>query len=177
MTCLEVMQEISLLSGFMIGYKSDGTFLFKQRTTPQASLTLGKGEIINIESQNSGLDKLYNRVCVNFGSYQEVKDNSEQSLTRPDLIDKYGLKELKISSGTLLPSANANLAFAAANMIYAQVCQVKKRAVINTKFLPQIELGDTLLIDYANYLETQMSVEGLEFDLENWTLRLDLKEV
>lgn len=177
MTCLEVMQEIAKLSGFIIGFTSQGTFLFKQRTTPQASLTLGKGEIINIERQNSGIDKLYNRVCVNFGSYQEIKDNAQQSLTRPNLIDKYGLKELKISSGTLLPAANANLALAAANIIYGQVCQIKKRAVINTKFLPQIELGDTLTIDYANYLETDMSVEGLEFDLENWTLRLDLKEV
>ena len=177
MTCLEVMQEIARLSGFLIGYTAQGTFLFKQRSTPAASLTLTKGEIINIESQNSGLAKLYNRVCVNFGNYQEVKDNSEEDLTRPNLIDKYGLKEFKIAGGTLLPAANANLAQAAASMIYDQVCQIKKRAVINTKFLPQIDLGDTLLIDYPSYLEMQMSVEGLEFDLENWTLRLDLKEV
>lgn len=175
--CLEIMQDLALLSGFIIGYKTDGTFLFKKRTYPQASLTLTKGEIINIEYQNSGVDKLFNRVCVNFGSYQEVKDNSLENLTRPNLIDKYGLKELKISAGTLLPPENANLALAAVSAIYEQVCQVKKRAVINTKFLPQIELGDTLLIDYANYLETEMSVEGLEFDLENWTLRLDLKEI
>ena len=175
--CLEIMQDLALLSGFIIGYKTDGTFLFKKRTYPEPSLTLTKGEIINIEYQNSGVDKLFNRVCVNFGTYQEVKDNSLEDLTRPNLIDKYGLKELKISAGTLLPPENANLALAAANAIYEQVCQVKKRAVINTKFLPQIELGDSLLIDYANYLETEMSVEGLEFDLENWTLRLDLKEI
>jgi hypothetical protein len=177
MNCLEIMQELARLSGFIIGYKEDGTFLFKQRASSSAVLTLGKGEIIDIESFNSGTDKLFNRVCVNFGSYQEVKDNSAEDSTRPNLIDKYGLKELKISSGTLLPPENANLAQAAAGAIYTQVCQVKKRAVINTKFLPQIELGDTLLIDYANYLETEMSVEGLEFDLENWTLRLDLKEI
>lgn len=175
--CLEIMQDLALLSGFIIGYKTDGTFLFKKRTYPEPSLTLTKGEIINIEYQNSGIDKLFNRVCVNFGTYQEVKDNSLENLTHPNLIDKYGLKELKISAGTLLPPENANLALAAVSAIYAQVCQVKKRAVINAKFLPQIELGDTLLIDYANYLETEMSVEGLEFDLENWTLRLDLKEV
>lgn len=173
--CLEIMQELALLSGFIIGYTAEGTFLFKKRVYPESCLTLTKGEIINIEYQNSGVDKLFNRVCVNFGTYQEVKDNSSQA--SPNLIDKYGLKELKISGGTLLPPENANLALAATSAIYAQVCQIKKRAVINTKFLPQIELGDTLLIDYANYLETEMSVEGLEFDLENWTLRLDLKEV
>lgn len=175
--CLEVMQELALLSGFIIGYKADGTFLFKQRTSSESCLTLTKGEIINIETQNSGLEKLYNRVCVNFGSYQEIKDNNTEDLNRPNLIDKYGLKELKISSGTLLPAENANLALAAASAIYEQVCRIKKRAVINTKFLPQIELGDTLLINYQNYLEISMSVEGLEFDLENWILRLDLKEV
>lgn len=175
--CLEIMQDLALLSGFIIGYKTDGTFLFKKRIYSESCLTLTKGEIINIEYQNSGIDKLFNRVCVNFGSYQEVKDNSLEDLIRPNLIDKYGLKELKISAGTLLPPENANLALAAVSAIYEQVCQVKKRAVINTKFLPQIELGDTLLIDYANYLETEMSVEGLEFDLENWTLRLDLKEI
>ena len=175
--CLEIMQDLALLSGFIIGYKTDGTFLFKKRIYPESCLTLTKGEIINIEYQNSGIEKLYNRVCVNFGTYQEVKDNNIEVSTRPNLIDKYGLKELKISGGTLLPPENANLALAAASAIYEQVCQVKKRAVINTKFLPQIELGDTLTIDYTNYLEADMSVEGLEFDLENWTLRLDLKEI
>ncbi len=175
--CLEIIQELALLSGFIIGYKTDGTFLFKKRTYSEPSLTLTKGEIINIEYQNSGIDKLFNRVGVNFGTYQEVKDNSFEDSTRPNLIDKYGLKELKISGGTLLPPENANLALAAVSAIYEQVCQVKKRAVINTKFLPQIELGDTLTIDYTNYLEADMSVEGLEFDLENWTLRLDLKEI
>lgn len=177
MTCLEVMEQLALLSGFVIGYKADGTFLFKQRTTPAASLTLTKGEILNIENQNNGLAKLYNKVCVNFGSYQEIKDNRTEVLTRPNLIDKYGLKELKISGGTLLPAENANLAQAAASIIYTQVCQLKKCSVINTKFLPQIELGDTLLINYPSYLEMQMTVEGLEFDLENWLMRIDLKEV
>ncbi len=175
--CLEIMQELALLSGFIIGYKTDGTFLFKKRTYPESCLTLTKGEIINIEYQNSGIEKLYNRVCVNFGNYQEIKDNNIEDSTHPNLIDKYGLKELKVSGGTLLPAENANLALAAASAIYEQVCQVKKRAVINTKFLPQIELGDTLTIEYTNYLEADMSVEGLEFDLENWTLRLDLKEI
>lgn len=177
MTFLDVMGELARLSGYQIGYDSEGKFIFAPRPSGTALYTVGKSDIIEIESISDGIDKLYNRVTVNFGSFKRTVDPIQLGDARPNLIDKYGVKELSISSGSLLPPDNANLARAAAPGIYASVAGLKKRAVIITKFLPQFELGDILHISYDDVLNADMSVEGIEFNLTDWQIRLDLTEL
>ena len=175
LTCLDIVQELARLSGYQIGFDSEGKFFFKSRpslTTP--CLKLGKSEIIKVESVSGGLDKLYNRVSVNFGNYSCVVDDFTLNKARPNLIDKYGLKELALSSGSLLPAQNANLARACAPGIFTEVSKIKKRAAVLCRFLPQIELGDVVEVDYGDVLKGNMMVEGLEFNLSDWALRLDL---
>ena len=177
MSCLDIMKELATLSGYQIGFDSNGKFLFLNRTlntTP--SLTLTSKDIISLESLDSGLSKLYTRVKVNFGDFSYQVDPFTINAARPNIIDKYGVKELALSSA-FLPAQNANLARAAAPDIYARACSKKQRAALVCKFLPQIELGDILQINYAPFLTLTMQVEGLEFDLTNWQLRLDLTEV
>ena len=101
-------------------------------------------------------------------------DDFTLNKARPNLIDKYGLKELALSSGSLLPAQNANLARACAPGIFTEVSKIKKRAAIVCRFLPQIELGDVVEVDYGDVLKGNMMVEGLEFNLSDWALRLDL---
>lgn len=175
MSCLDVVRELARLSGYQIGFDSEGTFFFKQRPILSSpSLKLTQRDIISVESVNGGADKLYNRVSVNFGDYTCIVDDFTLGLPRPNLIDKYGLKELSLSSGALLPAQNANLARACAPGIYKEAGKLKKRAAVVCRFLPQIELGDVVEVDFAPYLSGNMTVEGLEFNLNDWTLRLDL---
>ena len=177
MSCLDVMKELAALSGYQIGFDSNGKFLFLNRslnTTP--CLTLGAGDIISLESLDSGLNKLYTRVKVQFGDFSCLVDPITLESERPNLIDKYGVKELALSSA-FLPAQNANLARAAAPDIYTRACTKKRRAALICKFLPQIELGDILQINYTPFLTLTAEVEGLEFDLTNWQLRLDLTEI
>lgn len=175
MSCLDVVQELARLSGYQIGFDSEGTFFFKQRPVlSEASLKLTENDIISVESVSGGADKLYNRVSVNFGNYSCIVDDFTLGLPRPNLIDKYGLKELSVASGALLPAQNANLARACAPSIYKEAGRLKKRAVLICRFLPQIELGDVIEVDFAPHLSGNMTVEGLEFNLNDWTLRLDL---
>ncbi len=177
MSCLDIMKELAALSGYQIGFDSNGKFLFLNRslnTTPVLSLTAN--DIIYLESLDSGLSKLYTRVKVNFGEFSYTVDPFTLEAERPNIIDKYGIKELALSS-SFLPAQNANLARAAAPDIYARACSKKQRAALLCKFLPQIELGDVLNINYPPFLNLNMQVEGLEFDLTNWQIRLDLTEV
>lgn len=176
MTFLDVMGELARLSGYQIGYDSEGKFLFKPRSSGPAAGTLGKGDILEIESISDGTDKVYTRVSVNFGQFKAVVDPVVLNRPRPNLADKYGIRELSISSGTLLPPQNSNLARAAAPGIYQRVAGVKKRAAVICKFLPQIEPGDILAVSYDGVLNGPMLAEGLEFNLTDWTLRLDLTE-
>ncbi len=177
MSCLDVMKELATLSGYQIGFDSNGKFLFLNRslnTTP--CLTLETKDIISLESLDSGLNKLYTSVKVQFGEFAYQVDPFILNEERPNIIDKYGVKELTLSSA-FLPAQNANLARAAAPDIYARACIKKQRIALICKFLPQIELGDILQINYAPFLTVTAEVEGLEFDLTNWQLRLDLTEV
>lgn len=177
MSCLDVMKELAALSGYQIGFDSEGKFLFLNRalnTTP--CLTLTAKDIIALESTDLGLNKLYTSVKVDFGDFSSQITPFTLGETRPNIIDKYGFKEFTLSSA-FLPAQNANLARAAAPDIYARACSQKQKAALLCKFLPQIELGDILEINYPPFLNLTMQVEGLEFDLNNWQLRLDLTEV
>ena len=111
-----------------------------------------------------------------FGEFSYQVDPFTLEEERPNIIDKYGIKELSLSSA-FLPAQNANLARAAAPDIYVRACTKKQHIALICKFLPQIELGDILQINYATFLTVKAEVEGLEFDLTNWQLRLDLTEV
>ncbi|MDR0953646.1 MAG: hypothetical protein LBM71_05690 [Elusimicrobiota bacterium] len=137
-------------------------------------LTLTKAEIINIETISTNLDKLYNRVNINFGAYTKTIDCEAQGEPRPNLIDKYGVKELNITGGAFLPAQNANLARACAPNIYAQTCRIKNTATLNIKFTPQLELSDSILLVYDNYFSGPQLIEGIEYDLENWLMRLEV---
>ncbi|MBO4708096.1 MAG: hypothetical protein J5594_06060 [Elusimicrobiaceae bacterium] len=177
MSCLDIMKELATLSGYQIGFDSNGKFLFLNRssnTTP--SLTLEAKDIISLESLDSGLNKLYTRVKVQFGEFAYQVDPFTLEEERPNIIDKYGVKELALSSA-FLPAQNANLARAAAPDIYTRACTKKQRIALICKFLPQIELGDILQINYSPFITLTVQVEGLEFDLTNWQLRLDLTEI
>ena len=177
MSCLDIMKELATLSGYQIGFDSNGKFLFLNRslnTTP--CLTLEAKDIISLESLDSGLNKLYTRVKVQFGEFSYQVDPFTLEEERPNIIDKYGVKELALSSA-FLPAQNANLARAAAPDIYARACTKKQRIALICKFLPQIELGDILQVNYSPFLTVTAEVEGLEFDLTNWQLRLDLTEI
>ena len=177
MSCLDIMKELATLSGYQIGFDSNGKFLFLNRslnTTP--CLTLTSNDIINLESLDSGLNKLYTCVKVQFGEFSYRVDPFTLEEERPNIIDKYGVRELALSSA-FLPAQNANLARAAAPDIYARACTKKQRIALICKFLPQIELGDILQVNYSPFLTATVEVEGLEFDLTNWQLRLDLTEI
>ncbi len=177
MSCLDIMKELATLSGYQIGFDSNGKFLFLNRSlnsTP--SLTLELKDIISLEGLDSGLNKLYTRIKVQFGEFSYTVDPLTLGEARPNIIDKYGVKELSLSSA-FLPAQNANLARAAAPDIYTRACTKKQRIALICKFLPQIELGDILQINYSPFITLTAQVEGLEFDLTNWQLRLDLTEI
>ena len=177
MSCLDVMKELAALSGYQIGFDSEGKFLFLNRalnTTP--CLTLTAKDIIALESSDLGLNKLYTSVKVDFGEFSSRITPFTLGENRPNIIDKYGVREFTLNSA-FLPAQNANLARAAAPDIYNRTCKEKQKAALICKFLPQIELGDILEINYPPFLNLTMQVEGLEFDLNNWQLRLDLTEL
>ncbi len=177
MTCLDVMEELARLSGYQIGFDAEGTFIFKARSSGGAVYTLDGANVLEVESLSDGSDKLYSRLSINFGSYSETVDDETLGSARPNKIDRYGIKELSLSSGNLLLPQNANLARACAPEVYGKISVLKKRAVVITKFISHLELGDIVNLNLEGKLTGAMRVEGLEFDLERWTLRLDLTEV
>ncbi|WP_424244670.1 hypothetical protein Dip510_001930 [Elusimicrobium posterum] len=188
LNCLDVMKELAVISGFEIGYERDGTFLFRKRSADISNaFVLDKYNIIEVESINDGTSYLYNNITTVFGNYSDYINPSLYGEAPPDSEDKYGRKTITVSSSCLLPEGGVDMAKTLSRSLYEKLSGAKKRAVVITRFLPQLDLGDIVKVNYHEPLiedahslslnNIYMSVEGIEFDMENWNLRLDLKEV
>ncbi len=194
MTCLDALIELAKMTCYEIGFSSADTMFLKARNTDTANaIELNPEDIYRVDYMSDGVDKIYNRVSVNFGDYRRVYDPVEAGDSSPHSIDKYGIRELRVSSGNFLPPDNSNIAYAIAPLIYGYTKNIRKRAVITTKFLPHLELSDILKINYEeplisntfssdldkklSFQNVYMRIEGIEFDIENWQMKLDLVEV
>ncbi|MBT3393062.1 MAG: hypothetical protein HOF38_03105 [Elusimicrobiaceae bacterium] len=194
MTCLDALIELAKMTCYEIGFNSSDEMFLKARNTDTAgAIELNSEDIYKVNYMSDGIDKIYNKVSVNFGDYRRVYDPVEDGDSSPHSIDNYGIREISVSSGNFLPPDNSNIAYAIAPLIYNYTKNIRQRATITTKFLPHLELSDILKINYDQPLisntfssdldkklslqDVYMRIEGIEFDLENWQMKLELVEV
>ncbi|ACC98629.1 hypothetical protein Emin_1077 [Elusimicrobium minutum Pei191] len=188
MSALDVMKELSKLSTFEIGFDRESKFLFRARNEDKNNyIEVTSKDIVRVENINSGVDYVYNVISADFGGYKATASPQTMGEGFPDSIDINGRRELSLASASLLPPDSVDMAATISAIVYDYLSKRKKRAVIIIKFLPQLDLGDILKITYAEPLITNkqdkslngvfMRIEGVEFDLENWQMRIDAVEV
>lgn len=188
LSCLDCLKELALMTTYEIGFDRRGKFLFRKRNVDTGSFyTLGPADICEMESVCAGADGVYNNIRVAYGAYVTAVSPAAEGEASPHSEDKYGARSYDVSSGAFLPVASADITLPLAKTLYLYLKDAKKRVVVITKFLPQIELGDIVKLGYQMSglpLEAPgiaknifLRVEGIELDLENWQTRLDLSEV
>jgi len=142
MTCRQAMEKIAEMPAYEFGFKADETFVYRPRETgvPAVMELRSDSNIIEVKNVSPGIERVYNRVVAEFGLYRKVSDASTD--TAPNSIDKYGEREYSVSSSSLLPAENVNLAFAVAPTILSYTKTPRLRCQVESMFLPQLELGD-----------------------------------
>jgi len=142
LTCRQVLEILAAMPNYEIAFDTDDKFYFRPRRTSVPAVLEIKGEdnLKSLVNFNYGIDRVYNYITATFGDYTTTSDASSDS--EPNSITKYGIREYSISSSQLLPSENANIAYAIAPTILSYTKKPRKRCQIETQFLPQLELGD-----------------------------------
>jgi len=181
----EVIKELAAFSTFETGFDRNGKFIFRARNKNTAGAAeLGPRDIYQTESVNTGLDYVYNHINAEIGVYKEAVNSYTLNEESPNSIELNGRREMTLSSSAFLPPESVDMARTLGMTVYYYLCKKRRRAVVVTRFMPQLDLSDIVKINcssaqkYPRYLNgVFMTVDGIEFDLENWTTRLDLTEV
>ena len=149
LTCRQALEELAKMTGYEIGFNTDDTFLFRPRSSSMAvAAAFDRGNIVEVPSIGTGIERHYNRVKVTFGEYSNTVDARTRGESRPNSIDKYGVRELSISSGGLLPATSVDLAYAIAPTVYAYTSKLRLQARVKTRFALNLELGDRVTVEF-----------------------------
>ena len=211
MTCRQLLDLITEMPAYEMGFKADDTFIYRSRFTSVPPILDLRSEtnIKTVRNLSDGIDRVKNRVIADFGIYQKVSDASAD--TEPNSITKYGTREYSVSASNLLPAANVNLAYAISPTILNYTKTPRRRCTVESKFILHLELGDKVRVYYdepaafrqwkwgdrdvvygqadleyfnaatpaarLNLWGVVMRVEGVSFDMMNWTTEFDLVEV
>jgi len=142
MTCKQVLERLAEMPAYEIGFKADETFVYRSRSTdvPAVIELRSDTNVTNLRNVSDGVERVKNRVVAEFGIYRKVSDASADA--EPNSIRKYGTREYPVSSSSLLPAENVNIAYAIAPTILAYTKTPRRRCTVDAMFLPQLELGD-----------------------------------
>ncbi|MCL2887958.1 MAG: hypothetical protein FWF35_01395 [Elusimicrobia bacterium] len=181
----DVIQALAAFSTFETGFDRNGKFLFRARNkNTDGAENIRPRDIYKIESVSSGLDYVYNHINAELGAHKVGIDSYTLGEPSPNSIDVNGRREMTLESSAFLPPESVDMAGTLAATVYYYLYKPRRRAAVVTRFMPQLDLGDIVKINcgpsrkYPQYLDGIFAtVEGLEFDLENWTTRMDLAEV
>jgi len=146
MTCRQAMEKIAEMPAYEFGFKADETFIYRSRFTsvPAVMELRSDSNIIAIKNIEPGIERVYNRVIAEFGLYRKLSDASGD--TKPNSIDKYGERQYSISSSSLLPAENVDLAYAVAPTILNYTKNPRLRCQVESMFFPHLELGDKVTV-------------------------------
>jgi len=146
MTVRQAIETLAKMCAYEIGFSSSDRFFFRPRTLAPSVMTLDKSNLISVSNLRPGLDRLYTTVDARFGEYSR-RAQTDQT-TRPNLVDQFGFRRYEVSSDSLLPAANVNLAFAVAPAVLEHTEQLRKRARVTVRLAPWLELGDSVVLTY-----------------------------
>jgi len=149
LTCMDALEQLAGMCCYEMGFDSNDIFFFRPRTnTLSAVAVLNKNNIAEVSNVTDGVDRVYNSVKVSFGGYEKICDSVSEAETPPTSVDKYGTKELEISSSNFLPAANVDLAYAIAPTVYDYTAEPRRRAAVVAKYNMTLELGDKVSVKF-----------------------------
>ncbi len=144
-----VIEDAARLVNYEIGFDASDKGFYRPRSTSLAPVyTLDNSVLKELKAFSDGVDRVYTRVVVPFGSYYAAADSTSQAEAAPTSQLKYGTRELAISAGSLLPAAHVNVAKAVAPTVWNYTHVPRRRATASSRNLVHLELGDPVLAKY-----------------------------
>lgn len=145
----EALAQLTMISAYETGFTSEGIFFFKNRDSSQdIARTFENRDIFDFNVIESGIAQIYNTIDVEFGKFKYSADSNTMGEAAPTSIIRYGARRKTISSGTLLPAANVDLAYSIAPTVY-NILNVKREKIRFTcRLYPELQLSQRIKINY-----------------------------
>jgi len=143
-TVLSAIRAIAGMVSYEIGFDVDDSYFYRKRSTAGDPI-IDIDARTNLEKEieyNTGTDRVYNKIRVNYGIYKEEVDSNTEGEASPTSIDKYGERVYTVSGVSFLNNDAANFSLAIAKSLYNYTSSPKKRAKVRIKMLMQLQLGD-----------------------------------
>jgi hypothetical protein len=186
MNCYSAIQELAKLTDFEFGFNDDEQFFFRSRTTtPTPDLYLRHDtNILEISFLKYDMSILYSGVIAEFGNFTAETLSAENIVS--SAMEILGTERIFRVSSQVFINQDTNVANALADIYLSRLAVKRRRAQVICKFLPQLELSDTvsLTLKHDEWNDTSHFVDGLickvigiSHDLESWKTTLDLEEI
>jgi len=172
----QAIENLAFLINFEIGITALGKYFFRSKdasTEVDWAFEEDK-DIIKIVSVKPLWEKVFNRMKVEYGNYVENSDALINAETRPNTIDKYGEKFLRLGGTNVFIHPDVNIAKGMIETYYNEYKDKgdKKEVVLDSKAIFQLDLGDTVSIDRDDLTDKTFKVVGINLDIENWSMQV-----
>jgi len=183
--CYQCIQELAKLTDFEWGMDDDETFFFRQRNSSTAvdlSLTQATN-LAQVGYCRVDYGILYSGIRANFGQFVSEQFSAVDVETSAREI----LANLKIFSigSDILINKDTNVADGIAVKYLARLEKKRRRLRVIAKFLPQVELSDTVAVTYKHapddavpFLDAlKCNVISTRHDCANYQSEFELEEI
>ncbi len=147
-TVYAAMQALGRFSNYEWGFTSDEDFFFRAKTVDkQADESLVReGDIQGVTGMTTGYDRVYSEVRVTYGQFTSNLKSPGDSPR--DAKARVGSKVFEMSVGDIVIGNDADVASGVAKLFFAELTQPRRRLKAACRFLPYLDLSDTVLISY-----------------------------
>ena len=180
MTVQQVIEILAFIVNYEIGISALGKYFFRTKTG-NSNIDWAfdiNSDIIEIVSVKPLWEKIYNKISVRYGGYEENSDELLALESRPNTEDKFGTKFLKLSETNIYIDPDTNIAKGIMETYYDRYKNIgnKKEVIFNSKAILQLDLGDTVSINDDNLINKTFKVVGINLDIEKWEMGVTVWE-
>ncbi len=168
MTVRTAVEQLALITNCEVGVNSDGKYFVRSRNTSEViDMELSDETNINgVDNINSGVDYIKNNIDITIGASRTVINSTSEQESRPHSIDKYGIKSYTIDSLQLIDQESNDFSYGIAQLYYDSNHDAKKQMRVCVQMLPQLELGDTVNVNFL--IEPFVAYWGMPLHLGWW---------
>lgn len=150
-TCYDAIASLAQFANYEFGFDGSENFFFRPRKSSNTPMMfLGKTNYLKaVLSRVTGYDRVMSDVLATYGSYSFDANDDGKANVSP--LARFGYIRNQINGGSLLISADANVAQGVSLTNFIYYGKNRRRYKVQTTFLPQLDISDVVQITFDDW--------------------------
>jgi len=205
-TVYDAIQKLGQFTLYEFGFTPDEDFFFRPKTSGSSVMTLSQKDFISrVGGMRLGYEEVYGTVRVTYGDVTREVTDDGLNPDSPSAKVSGRRYEFSADSGIQI-EPTADIATGVAQSLFKRLSRPRKRLLVTTKFIPQLDLSDVVDLELVNntpeplwyigdpsayigdpsiYLwgddeqmlpGVEMKIIGARYDLQNWSCEFEVEE-